>query len=75
MSVSLGSDGLRRPPSQAIARGRFLGHRMSPLPHPSNCRHAKLETMVKFKGDSETTYRCLICNTVVSSREIKTTGE
>jgi hypothetical protein len=31
--------------------------------------------MVKFKGDSETTYRCLICNTVVSSREIKTTGE
>jgi len=48
---------------------------MSPLPHPSNCRHAKLETMVKFKGDSETTYRCLICNTVVSSREIKTTGE
>jgi hypothetical protein len=31
--------------------------------------------MVKFKGDSETTYRCLICHAVVSSREIETLGE
>jgi hypothetical protein len=43
---------------------------MSPLTQPNNCRHPKLENMVKFKDGRDTFYRCLICKAVVSSRDL-----
>jgi len=42
---------------------------MNPLAQPNRCKHLELEIMVKFKGD-ETVYRCLVCEAVVSSREL-----
>jgi hypothetical protein len=42
---------------------------MKPIAQPNKCWHPELEIMVKFKGD-ETVYRCLVCETVVSSREL-----
>jgi hypothetical protein len=46
---------------------------MNPLAQPNRCKHPELEIMVKFKGD-ETVYRCLICEAVVSSRELDRGG-
>jgi hypothetical protein len=42
---------------------------MNPLAQPDKCRHPELEIMAKFRGD-ETIYRCLVCEAVVSSREL-----
>jgi hypothetical protein len=41
--------------------------RMSPLPQPNRCQHPRLEPMVKFKGEYETNYRCLMCGAVVTT--------
>jgi len=42
---------------------------MNPLAQPNGCRHPELEIMAKFKGD-EMVYRCLVCEAVISSREL-----
>jgi hypothetical protein len=73
-SLSLGSEWGRAStlfPLMFTARTRAG---MNPLAQPNRCKHPKLETMIKFKGDYETIYRCLICNAVVSSREIDMPG-
>jgi hypothetical protein len=67
-SLSLDSD--RGPatlsPLMSTAEARA---RMNPLTQSNGCRHPELEIMAKFKGD-EAVYRCLVCEAVVSSREL-----
>gem|GEM_PF-2063418 len=49
---------------------RFLAG-MSPLAHPNECGHSRLEAIARFKDGNEIVYRCLTCHAIVSSNELK----
>jgi hypothetical protein len=67
-SLSLDSDRHRASLSPLMSTAG-TSHRMNPLTQHNGCRHPELEIMAKFRGD-ETVYRCLVCEAVVSSREL-----
>jgi hypothetical protein len=40
-----------------------------PIPQPNSCEHPWVQAMVMFKGEYVSSYRCLICGTVITQTE------